>query len=156
MSGRVRRASAKILDLIKQTANAALVANRHRTFVKDDPLGTTQMFSVADSSQVTQLTPNFLDATGPVISVSGTPLRIKQLAKVNPALAFGLIVTLPAIIADYRGLPVAVKNVTAFVSPIFVRPVGGDTIDGAASVTIAVGFGSVLVVADGVSNWNVV
>ncbi len=66
----------------------------------------------------------------------------------------GFAVTLPAITAGNAGRPIRIKNASDSTNPITITPTG-DTVDGAATLVIAVARGSVDLVNDGVSDWLV-
>jgi hypothetical protein len=68
--------------------------------------------------------------------------------------AGGFNVTLP-LAFNRLGMPITVKNVTASANAITILPSGADTIDGAASASIAAGFGSLTFASDGVSEWMI-
>lgn len=78
-----------------------------------------------------------------------------QLVRMDPT-GGARIVDLPAINAQNAGGTIAVKNVTASANAITLTPAGADTIDGAATAVIAVARGSLTIVSDGVSNWNII
>lgn len=68
----------------------------------------------------------------------------------------GFIVTLPLITAFNANQMVIVKNVTNSANVITIDGNGAQTVDGAANTTIAAGFGSVTLINDGISNWDIV
>jgi hypothetical protein len=88
-----------------------------------------------------------IDAVSP-----GTAL-IDTVNRVDPT-AGAFTMNLPAITPDLIGRRLIVKNASASANVITITPAGGDTVDGAATITIAVARGSVTLYADGVSNWE--
>ncbi len=88
------------------------------------------------------------------VAIANTaPGAASQVVRVNPT-AGGFNVTLPAA-ASFTGQTIVVKNVSSSTNIVVVLPTGGDTIDGAASVSLSgdrffCGFTS-----DGVSDWMI-
>ena len=64
-------------------------------------------------------------------------------------------VTLPPAFNN-RGRHVCVKKTVSTGNAVTILPGGGDTIDGGASAVLAALLGSIVLVSDGVSNWDVV
>lgn len=88
-------------------------------------------------------------ASGAIIAAIG------EIVRCDPSGA-GFTVTLPLINIFNENQMVVIKNTTSSANVITINGNGAQTVDGAANTTIAVGFGSVTLMSDGVSNWNIV
>lgn len=84
-----------------------------------------------------------------------TGSAIGEIVRCDPSGA-GFTVTLPLITVFNANQHLVVKNVTNSANVITIDGNGAQTVDGAANTTIAAGFGSVTLVSDGVSNWDII
>jgi hypothetical protein len=80
---------------------------------------------------------------------------INDTVRCNPT-GGAFTVTLPAITAGNAGMQITVKNQSGSANVITISRTGADTIDGAASTTIAVSRGKITVESDGSGDWLIV
>lgn len=93
--------------------------------------------------------------TAIALGPAGTIAAYGDLKRVDPT-GGAMTVTLPTINRVDAGKKVTVKNSSASPNVITISPAGGQTIDAAASATIAVGRGALTFRADGGANWEIV
>jgi hypothetical protein len=86
-------------------------------------------------------------------ATSAAEVDIGQLLLCNPT-GGAFAVQLPSA-ANRHGLEVGVKNITASTNAITITPVAGETIDGAASYAMTVGYTAITMLSDG-ENWIIV
>jgi hypothetical protein len=150
-----RRAGAEILRLIESASDPAAVADRVLVYVKDFA-AVSQVFARASDGTVYQITPN-------------TAYRYRELAATGPALitdeilvvagnAAAVTVTLPLAAAVPAGQRLCVKDGsgTAVSKPVTLARAGADLIDGQTSAIVAIAYGSLDLVSDGVSAWRII
>jgi hypothetical protein len=90
-----------------------------------------------------------------IIIADYTASTTDQLLRLNPS-AGGFTITLPSAGLTPAGFILRFKNESNSTNPILLSPAGVDTIDGAASLTLNVSRGSLMLVSDGIGNWMVI
>lgn len=82
-----------------------------------------------------------------------------EFVQISPALAAAIVLSLPLAASQPAGKIIIVKDVggaLTVVNTCQIAGQGGDTIDGAASVTLNVAFQSRMLICDGVSRWALI
>lgn len=107
-----------------------------------------------------------LGTNSPIVLVSRRwrvrgPFTSIQTAAINDAMRCdpsggGFVINLPAITTFNAGQTICVKNITGSTNPITITRAGADTIDGAATRPIVTAFEAVILMSDGVGNWDII
>jgi len=156
MSSILRRAGSKLGRLIARAADPGVLAGQAQIYAKN-VAGTTQLFGMDGAGVVAQLTP-ITAYRYRQVAVSGALTTSDEIVVVAGNIG-AVTLTLPAAAALPAGQRFCVKDGdgTAAQYPVTIAPAGGDAIDGdAGGVTIAIPYGSLDLVADGVSAWRII